>query len=307
MLKVALATYASSVKFCLLTMPALTLGLLAVSAYSSTAAEPPPTELDPSKQRYSLWSPVPASLMRPLSTDRPDTTESPYSVDAGHYQIEGDLVKFGYDRKKAGNARVTTHSLALAAVNLKAGLTNSVDVQLVATPYLRQRVEESGSKDSASGTGPFTIRTKFNLWGNDEGDNALALMPYLTLPMGDDRLSSGLTEGGLIVPFALALSDALSLGLMCELDLAEGGDQQGRVVEILDTATLATTLSDQLGAFVELASVTPANNRSDWLGLLDVGFTYQLNGNLQLDCGVNIGLNEKADDLTPFLGFSRRL
>jgi hypothetical protein len=40
----------------------------------------------------SLWDPVPRDRMRPLTTDRPDLTESPISVDAGHVQAELDLV-----------------------------------------------------------------------------------------------------------------------------------------------------------------------------------------------------------------------
>ena len=35
--------------------------------------------------------------MREMSTDRPDKTESPYTVDAGHFQIEWDLFNFERD------------------------------------------------------------------------------------------------------------------------------------------------------------------------------------------------------------------
>lgn len=35
-----------------------------------------------------------------MSTDRPDKTESLYTVDAGHFQFEADLVSFGIN---AGN------------------------------------------------------------------------------------------------------------------------------------------------------------------------------------------------------------
>jgi hypothetical protein len=38
------------------------------------------------KSAFSLFNPTPRELMREMSTDRPDTTESPYTVDAGHFQ-----------------------------------------------------------------------------------------------------------------------------------------------------------------------------------------------------------------------------
>jgi hypothetical protein len=36
-----------------------------------------------------------------MSTDRPDKTESAYTVDAGHFQFEADLVSFGIDNWNA--------------------------------------------------------------------------------------------------------------------------------------------------------------------------------------------------------------
>src|SRR5688572_24804065 len=72
------------------------------------------------KSGYTFANPVPAAELRELSTDRPDQTESPYTVDAGHFQVESDLVN--YTRDRDGNIRTT--DLSLAALNLKVGLTN---------------------------------------------------------------------------------------------------------------------------------------------------------------------------------------
>jgi hypothetical protein len=33
-----------------------------------------------------------------MSTDRPDKTETAYTMDAGHFQMEMDLVTYGRDR-----------------------------------------------------------------------------------------------------------------------------------------------------------------------------------------------------------------
>lgn len=48
---------------------------------------------DSSKRSYNLFHPVPENLMRSFETDRPELTESPYTVDAGHFQYEADLFK----------------------------------------------------------------------------------------------------------------------------------------------------------------------------------------------------------------------
>ena len=38
-----------------------------------------------------------AEFRREISTDRPDKTESPYTVEAGHVQFELNLIEFGWD------------------------------------------------------------------------------------------------------------------------------------------------------------------------------------------------------------------
>src|SRR4029434_324882 len=83
------------------------------------------------KSQYHLFNPTPRELMREMSTDRPDTTESPYTVDAGHYQIEMSF--FDYGRDRADGAR--TETWTFGAMNLKAGLLNNVDLQIVFNSY----------------------------------------------------------------------------------------------------------------------------------------------------------------------------
>src|SRR6187402_3113627 len=58
------------------------------------------------KSQYHLFNPTPLNLMREMSTDRPDTTESAYTVDAGHYQIEMSF--FDYSRDRSDGARTKT-------------------------------------------------------------------------------------------------------------------------------------------------------------------------------------------------------
>ena len=63
------------------------------------------TAAAPDKSTYNLFNPTPRELMREMSTDRPDQTESPYTVDAGHFQMEMDFVKATFDRDKSGGRR----------------------------------------------------------------------------------------------------------------------------------------------------------------------------------------------------------
>jgi hypothetical protein len=46
----------------------------------------------PDKSQYWLFNPVPADQMRDFSTDRPPKANLPFTVDAGHFQYETDIV-----------------------------------------------------------------------------------------------------------------------------------------------------------------------------------------------------------------------
>jgi hypothetical protein len=80
----------------------------------------------PAAEMYWLGNPVPSDKMRELSTDRPDTTESPYTVDAGHFQIEAEPLSWTRDREDGVTTTTTNPS-----VNIKAGLLTWMDLQAV--------------------------------------------------------------------------------------------------------------------------------------------------------------------------------
>ncbi len=103
----------------------LTNTLLLMSALAPAAAQ--------DKSAYSLFNPTPVAQMREMTTDRPDQTESPFTVDAGHVQVEMDFWNHTVDHDSATNQR--TLDTALAPVNLKVGLTNAADLQIVLEPY----------------------------------------------------------------------------------------------------------------------------------------------------------------------------
>ena len=83
-----------------------------------------------STERYHLLDPVPRQAMRPLSTDRPDQTESAYSVDAGHAQFEFEVAKATFGTVSADGDR-SGRELVLGGVNAKVGLTPRTDLQWV--------------------------------------------------------------------------------------------------------------------------------------------------------------------------------
>lgn len=134
------------------------------------------------KREYTLFKPEPRALMRLLSTDRSDATESAYSVDAGHFQVETDVLRLGRSRLK--RQPVAQQELRFNHANLKLGLTHNVDLQVVVESYTVQTEGEGATGTRRAGFGDVTLRLKRNLWGNDGGPTGCALMPFVKLPTG---------------------------------------------------------------------------------------------------------------------------
>src|SRR5438552_1934758 len=78
---------------------------------------------------HYLFHPTPAGSLREMTTDRPDKTESPYTLDAGHFQFEMDLVNYTHDHDRSNGADAQTDAFAFGPVNLKVGLLDRIDFQ----------------------------------------------------------------------------------------------------------------------------------------------------------------------------------
>ena len=242
--------------------------------------------------------------LRELTTDRPDKTEAPVTVDAGHWQFEMDVASFTRDR--AGGVR--TDIWSVAPFNLKYGIGRDTDAQLVVEPYLRriERDRVTGARRRVAGFGDVTVRVKHNLWGNDGGDTALAVMPFVTLPTNHRDLGSDRIEFGLIVPLAIKAAEGIGVGLMTEVDMVEQADGGDYAPSFVNSATVSFDLTNKLSLYTELYAERVAERDSEWEVTGDFGFTYGVTDNLQLDLGANVGLTRAADDLQLFIGVSRR-
>jgi len=260
------------------------------------------------KSAHSLAHPTPREQLRELSTDRPDKTESPYTVDAGHFQFEMDVLSYATAHDDSGGGDLRTRALAIAPINVKVGLSANVDLQVVVDTYNRVRVTDrvANTVDRRSGFGDITTRLKINLWGNDGGKTAFAAMPFVKFPTNQHDLGNDSIEGGVILPLAVELSGGWGLGLMTEVDFLRNADDDGYDVSFINSITFSHDIAGKLGGYVEFITEISTADNSDWVGTLDLGLTYGLTDDVQLDAGINIGVTDAADDLNPFVGVSWR-
>lgn len=250
------------------------------------------------KDKYNLFNPTPKEKMRGLNTDRPDKTESAYSVDAGHFQFETDLITYFFNEEGTGN----TQEFDLNLINLKMGITNNIDIQLIVPTY--NIFYESKTNKTEQGIGDITFRTKVNIFGNDSETSALAIMPFIKFPSGSNFFTNKYFEGGVILPFAYALPLDFSLGSMLQWNYFRNDNNTNYSNKLIATLTIGHDLIENyLGAYSEIYLEKDLSD-AGLVSTLDFGLTYRPLENIQFDAGINLGLNSASDKYNPFLGLS---
>jgi hypothetical protein len=250
------------------------------------------------KSAFTLFNPTPRQHMRELAADRPDVTENPRTVDAGHYQLELSLVDYTYERSQGE----TTETLRVAPLNIKAGLTNNVDLQLIFDPYVNAR----GGPTRHQGHGETELRVKANLLGNDTPGTAVGVMAFVKFPTGSGELSNDHHEGGVMAMAQFDLPGEFHLGTMIEVNLVrDAGDGYG--TQLLHTAVLSRKLAGELEGYLEYVGAAYTGAGQTYQAVVGAGLVYGVNDNLQLDVGVNVGISDSADDFNVFVGLTYRI
>jgi len=235
--------------------------------------------------------------LRDLEADRPDATESPVTVDAGHFQVETSFLAWGRDDADG----VRTEWWSVAETNVKYGLNDCMDLQLVLSPWMQERVRDGGTTES-EGLGDVEVRLKWNLWGNDGGETALAVMPYVKVPVNTE-VSNEHWEGGLIVPLAWRVADNWGVAVQAEGAAVYDEEEGDTDFEFSHTAVIGVDLSERLGCYVEYLGVAGDH---PYEAYVSGGVTWGVSAYRQLDLGAVVGLNEGAKDLAVFTGVTAK-
>ena len=279
-------------------------GMAIFGSVLTLAAENAPS---PSKNNYTVLNPTPDTELRELSADRPDKTDSPLTVDAGHFQLEMDFGNFSYHKANSEQGHLVSQEYQIAPMNLKVGLLNNLDLQLELAPWRWERTENetSGAVEKHQGFGDITPRFKINLVGNDEGFFALALIPFLTLPTAQNHLGNQALGGGLGIPYTLDVP-GWDIGFQHSVVLNRDGNGHAYHSEVSNSVSVGHPIIGKLSYFVEFFSNVSTEHGVGWLGTVDTWVTYRMSRNVRLDGGVYLGVTPAADAWHPWIGMTWR-
>ena len=291
---------------CSLLLSTICLGLGAASVATDAWAEDAKAE---DTSQYTLFNPTPADKMRDFNTDRPTKSNVPYTVPAGHFQYEGDLFIYSYDNVSTPDTNIT--SWTVGNPTFKLGLLNNLDFEVNFSFYnsIRSATVSTGTSTISQGVGDTFTRFKWNLFGNDGGGPALALIPYAkwpTAPMTPQGIGNGYIEGGLIAPFAMPLPGGFTAILMGEMDIVKNAFDSNYRVNIPALLNISRPIIENVTAYAEIFTNWSTNPQAPNIVTADFAVAWQPRPNFQLDAGINIGLNYAAIPYQFYVGIAQR-
>ncbi|UOQ98319.1 transporter [Hymenobacter sp. 5317J-9] len=276
--------------------------LILLPTFARAQAEHKPTPYD--SAHFSWRKPVPRNRLRELQPDRPGITESPFTVDAGHAQVEMDLLRL---RNSGTGDEQRERELHVAYTMLKLGLSRRTDLQLEVPLYAiaKQRTTEASDwEERHAGFGDLTLRVKHNFIGDDQqGKFAMAVIGYARLPSGG-AVGEGAPEYGVVLPVDIELSDKANLEAQLETDLNYDRDQDQRYLRFVPSTALEYDFTEKLGLVTEAVAMWNTEQRR-WQASANIAPIFKLTPNLQLDLGTHLALSRLSDH-EYFVGFTFR-
>jgi len=248
-------------------------------------------------------NPAIAARDQPICADRPSKSTGECTVPKGRWQIETGLVDWTHDRSSG----VTTNLAIYGSSLVKYGMSDNADVELGITPLETLSVHGGGSSEHHSSFGDMIVRAKYRLTSAD-APVLVAIDPFVKLPTANHDLGNGKVEGGVLVATSAGLGNSgFTLSLDPELDWVADADRNGRHAATQQVVNLGLAVNDKLSLSAELWG------RWDWdpagtgkQASADGAIAYLVNNHVQVDAGVNFGLNRQTSDVEVYSGVSVR-
>ena len=269
--------------------------LLALSGLPLWASAQAPAKTSPYDSAHFSWrKPVPRNRLRELQPDRPGVTESPFTVDAGHFQLEMDALRLLNSGSGTDDRRREWHA---AYSTLKLGLGRRTDLQLEVPFYSiskRKPTDPTEGAERHAGFGDVTVRLKHNFVGDDQlGRFAMSVIGYARLPTGG-LVGDGAVEYGVVLPIDVELTDDLNLEAQVEAEVDYDREATQRYLNMVPSLAFEYDFTKHLGLLTEGVAQWNTEQRR-WLSSVNVAPIIKVNSNMQLDFGTHLALNRLTD------------
>ncbi len=237
----------------------------------------------------------------PITTERPDFTNSSRTVGRGRVQLESG---YTYVADGSGSNRVVGHSYPEALLRLGV-LANWFEVQV----GQNFRSARPTGLTPTNGAEDLYLAVKFALTPQDGVRPETALTLQATVPTGSRDNTGNRTLPGLLYLYSWDLvPDLVSLAGSTVATAAVDPDDHTYLLAA-QSLSVGYTLTDRLGSYTEFFGLLPAGATAAGVGpeyYFNGGFLYRVTPDFQLDVRAGVGLNRGADDFFTGAGFAVR-
>lgn len=251
----------------------------------------------------TIAAPAFADAPGPICADRPGKANPTCIVPPGMVQVETGLADWTRDRSGA----IASDEIAIGGTAVKFGLTDRLHIELDVAPYISVRGRSGGAVERVSGFGDSGVALKYRLT-DAAAPVQVALYPFVKIPTAGHSLGNGKVEGGVaVLADATIPGTAISVNIAPQLDLVADGDGSGYHLGMVQVASVGVPLSSRFSVSGELWAAwdfDPAATVRQYS--LDGAAAYLVGTDVQLDGGVNLGLNRATPDVEIYAGIAVR-
>jgi hypothetical protein len=242
------------------------------------------------------WAAEPGSAPAPISTDRPDFTESTDTIRPGDFQLEGGLERGGH-AMRSGLSR----SLAGPQPLLRIGLTPRVELRLASAGVEHESPAEGGGPHT--GNTDFSVGAKWRLVEERGWLPALSAITALSLPQGDGYFSSGAHDPILKLCWSHGLPGGWESGGNFNFRWNRGEDAG---LERGVSVTAGHALGGGLRGFAEVYRIAPMEGDERAHLVASTGLARALGRDVQIDFAVGHTLGARTPAWVITFGFGIR-
>jgi hypothetical protein len=224
-----------------------------------------------------------------IETDRPDQTETPFSVGKFMFQAEN-----GFSRTKIDNLLVQNTLVSL----LRFGLSEKFELraEIIRDGYTADNVK------ILSGLQPIELGFKVNLLKEKGWMPKTSLIAHLALP----KAASINFKGNYVAPnFRFTMQHSLSKKQSLSYNIGGEWDTDLGTFQPLYTLATGYDFTTKLYGYIELFGFFPSGLTAEHS--FDGGLAYLLKPNLQLDISAGVGITKTAPQSYWAIGLSFRL
>jgi hypothetical protein len=214
--------------------------------------------------------------------------------------------------------RIPAHQITQAwtygGMVLKAGILENLDLEVSLAPWKTITTDlrigpnvfdpvAFHTRMTLSGFGDTTAELKLNIWGNDGGSTALAVLGAVKFPTADEFLGNNLYEGGPALLFTANLPLQFEARINTRATFVSP-PRSHLTATFENLISLLHPLTDTVDAYAAFDTFVSTQSEADWGGQVRVGLNYRPWRNVELFTGSDFAVQPRTGTYAPFLGFS---